>query len=197
MGDVLAKRLPNSGRIILSQISTGSAIPLAAILLLLLPNDPKTATLHGIVLFITGSIISWCGPATNNPIFAEIVPERARTSIYALDRSFETIISSFAPLVVGMLAQQVFGYKPIAEGSTGSQEIETDRQNAVSLAKALYTAIGIPMVICCIIYSFLYCTYPQDRDRVRLQMIEETDNSPSEEQQPLLEHDEGRIHSAK
>jgi len=89
-----------------------------------------------------------------------------------------------------MLAQQVFGYKSIAEGSTGSQEIETDRQNAASLAKALYTAIGIPTVICCFIYSFLYCTYPQDRDRVRLQLIEETGNSPSEEQQPLLENDE-------
>ncbi|XP_049405535.1 thiamine pathway transporter THI73-like, partial [Solanum stenotomum] len=196
MGDVLAKRLPNSGRVILSQISTGSAIPLAAILLLLLPNDPKTATLHGLVLFIMGSIISWCGPATNNSIFAEIVPKRARTSIYALDRSFETIISSFAPLVVGILAQQVFGYKPIAEGSTGTQEIETDRQNAASLAKALYTAIGIPMVICCFIYSFLYCTYPQDRDHVQLQLIEETGNSPSEEQQPLLENDEHGILSA-
>ena len=95
--------------------------------------------------------------------------------------------------MVGILAQQVFGYKPIAEGSTGSQEIETDRQNAASLAKALYTAIGIPMVISCSIYSFLYFTYPRDRDRVRLQLIEETDNSPSEEQQPLLEHDEHRI----
>ncbi|MCE3216681.1 hypothetical protein HAX54_007516 [Datura stramonium] len=196
MGDVLAKCLPNSGRIILAQISTGSTVPLAAILLLLLPNDPKTATLHGLVLFIMGSIISWCGSATNNPIFAEIVPQRARTSIYALDRSFETIISSFAPLVVGILAQQVFGYKPIPKGSTDSQEIETDRQNAASLAKALYTAIGIPVAICCFIYSFLYCTYPQDRDRVRLQLIEETRDSSSEEQQPLLQNDEHRFISA-
>ncbi|XP_059316107.1 uncharacterized protein LOC132066939 isoform X1 [Lycium ferocissimum] len=196
MGDVLAKYFPNSGRIILSQISTSSAIPLAAILLLLLPNDPKTAMLHGLVLFIMGLIITWCGSATNNPIFAEIVPERARTSIYALDRSFETIIASFAPLVVGILAQRVFGYKPIPKGSTGSQEVETDRQNAASLAKALYTAIGIPTAICCFIYSFLYCTYPQDRDCVRLQLIEETGNSTLEEQQPLLENDDHRLLSA-
>ncbi|KAK4353098.1 hypothetical protein RND71_028616 [Anisodus tanguticus] len=195
MGDLLAKYLPNSGRIILSQISSGSTIPLAAILLLLLPNDPKTAMLHGLVLFIMGLIVTWCGSATNNPIFAEIVPERARTSIYALDRSFETIIASFAPLVVGILAQQVFGYKPIPKGSTGSEEIETDRQNAASLAKALYTAIGIPMAICCFIYSFLYCTYPRDRDCVQLQLIEETGNSPSEEQ-PLLENDEHKLLSA-
>lgn len=65
MGDVLAKNFPNSGRIILSQISSGSAIPLAAILLLGLPDDPSTAAIHGLVLFIMGLIISWNGPATN------------------------------------------------------------------------------------------------------------------------------------
>ncbi|XP_015160389.1 uncharacterized protein [Solanum tuberosum] len=172
MGDVLAKHLPNSGRIMLSQISTGSAIPLAAILLLLLPNDPSTALLHGLVLLILGFCASWSGPATNSPIFAEIVPERARTSIYALDRSLETIVASFVP----MLGK--------------SKQID---KNAASLAKAMYTAIGIPMVICCSIYSLLYFTYPRDRDRVLLQQIDETGNSPSEEQQPLLEHDEQRL----
>lgn len=65
MGDILAKRLPNSGRIILSQISSGSAIPLAAILLLVLPDDPSTAFMHGLVLFIMGLIISWNAAATN------------------------------------------------------------------------------------------------------------------------------------
>ncbi|KAF3947633.1 hypothetical protein CMV_026260 [Castanea mollissima] len=189
MGDLLAKRLPNSGRIILSQISSGSAIPLAAILLLVLPDDPSTGFMHGLILFIMGLSISWNSPATNNPIFAEIVPEKSRTSIYALDRSFESILSSFAPPVVGILAQHVYGYKPVPKGSSDAVEIETDRENAASLAKALYTAIGLPMAICCFIYSFLYCTYPRDRERARMQeLIEsemqqlEEDNSPSREE---------------
>ncbi|KAK6791981.1 hypothetical protein RDI58_011062 [Solanum bulbocastanum] len=196
MGDVLAKHFPNSGRIILSQISSGSAIPLAAILLLGLPDDPSTAAIHGLVLFIMGLTISWNGPATNNPIFAEIVPERARTSIYALDRSFESILASFAPPVVGILAQHVYGFKPIPKDSTGSQEIETDRENAAPLAKALYTAIGIPITICCFIYSFLYCTYPRDRDRAKmdalidteLQRIDEIDYHPSDEENDKLQY---------
>ncbi|XP_073283392.1 uncharacterized protein [Primulina huaijiensis] len=175
MGDVLAKRLPNSGRIILSQISSGSAIPLAAILILGLPDDPSTAAMHGLVVVIMGLLISWNAPATNNPIFAEIVPERARTSIYALDRSFESILSSFAPPVVGILAQQVYGYKPLPEGSADSKIIETDSENAASLGKALYTAIGIPMAICCLIYSFLYCTYPRDRDRAKMDALIESE----------------------
>ncbi|XP_050206048.1 uncharacterized protein LOC126655790 isoform X2 [Mercurialis annua] len=65
MGDILAKRFPNSGRISLSQISSGSAIPLAAILLLVLPDDPSSAVSHGLVLFIMGLCISWNGAATN------------------------------------------------------------------------------------------------------------------------------------
>lgn len=110
-----------------------------------------------------------------SPIFAEIVPEKSRTAIYALDRSFESILASFAPPVVGILAQHVYGYKPIPKGSSDSVEIETDRENAASLAKALYTAIGIPIAICCVIYSFLYCTYPRDRERARMVALEESE----------------------
>ena len=65
MGDLLSMRLPNSGRIILAQISSASAIPLAAILLLGLPSDPSTAIPHGLVLIIMGLFLSWNAPATN------------------------------------------------------------------------------------------------------------------------------------
>lgn len=65
MGDFLSKRLPDSGRIILAQISSGSGIPLSAILLLVVPTDPSTVFLHGIIMFITGFCISWNAPATN------------------------------------------------------------------------------------------------------------------------------------
>ncbi|KAI8003544.1 Protein spinster [Camellia lanceoleosa] len=172
MGDKLSKHLPNSGRIILAQISSASAIPLAAILLLGLPNNTSTMLMHGLILFITGFCISWNAPATNNPIFAEIVPEKSRTSIYALDRSFESVLSSFAPPIVGILAQHVFGYEPVPEGS---KDIATDRANAASLGKALYAAIGVPMALCCLIYSFLYHTYPRDRDRARMEVLIESE----------------------
>ncbi|KAG6515068.1 hypothetical protein ZIOFF_025448 [Zingiber officinale] len=171
MGDLLGKRFPNSGRIILSQISSASAIPLAALLMLVLPDDPSTGILHGLVIFIMGLSISWNAPATNNPIFAEIVPEKSRTSIYALDRSFESVLSSFAPPVVGILAERVYGYKPVSIGQRGNSSPEADRENAASLAKALYTTIAIPMTLCCSIYSFLYCTYPRDRERARMDSL--------------------------
>lgn len=65
VGDMLSSRLPNSGRIILSQISSASAIPLTAILLLALPNNPSTMGSHLLLLFVTGFCISWNAPATN------------------------------------------------------------------------------------------------------------------------------------
>ncbi|TXG52816.1 hypothetical protein EZV62_021985 [Acer yangbiense] len=43
----------------------------------------------------------------HGPIFAEIDPEESRTSVYALDRSFQSVLSSFALPVVGILAQHV------------------------------------------------------------------------------------------
>lgn len=105
----------------------------------------------------------------------KIVPEKSRTSIYALDRSFESILSSFAPPIVGILAQHVYGYKPVPKGSSESEEIATDRGNAASLAKALYTAIGIPMALCCLFYSFLYRTYPRDKERARMDALIESE----------------------
>uniref|UniRef100_A0A0D9XD38 Major facilitator superfamily (MFS) profile domain-containing protein n=1 Tax=Leersia perrieri TaxID=77586 RepID=A0A0D9XD38_9ORYZ len=170
MGDYLAVRHPNSGRIVLSQISSASAIPLAALLLLGLPDDSSSGFVHGFVMFIMGLSISWNGPATNNPIFAEIVPERSRTSIYALDRSFESVLASFAPPVVGFLAEHAYGYNPISYGA-GVSNVGRDKSNAAALAKALYTAIAIPMLLCCFIYSLLYSTYPRDRERARMDSL--------------------------
>ncbi|KAJ4811284.1 Major facilitator superfamily protein [Rhynchospora pubera] len=169
MGDFLSRHFPNGGRIILSQISSGSAIPLAAVLLLVLPDDPSSGFSHAVAIFVMGFLISWNAAATNNPIFAEIVPEKSRTSIYALDRSFESILASFAPPIVGILAERMYGYK-IGDNNK-SDDPAINRENAASLAKALYTAIAIPMLLCCSIYSFLYCTYPRDRERAQMHSI--------------------------
>lgn len=122
-----------------------------------------------------------------SPIFAEIVPEKSRTSIYALDRSFESVLSSFAPPIVGLLAERVFGYRPDDKGTS----VEQDRENAKSLAKALYTAIAIPFTVCTSIYSFLYCSYPRDRDRARMQSLVESELQQMEHETSAMEDGDG------
>ncbi|KAF8648033.1 hypothetical protein HU200_065069 [Digitaria exilis] len=171
MGDYLAVRYPDAGRIVLSQISPLSAVPMGAVLLLGLPDDPSKGVSYAIVLFIMG-----------------IVPEKSRTSIYALDRSFESVLSSFAPPIVGLLAQRVYGYKPDDKG----ESVQQDRENAASLAKALYTSIAIPFLICTAIYSFLYCSYPRDRERARMQSLIESELQQMEHESTSLEDGDGR-----
>ncbi|KAK8642795.1 hypothetical protein V6N13_012127 [Hibiscus sabdariffa] len=69
MGDFLCTRLPNYGRIILAQISSASVIPLATMLFLVLPDDPSTCVMHGLVLNLNHCLssfcISWNAPAAN------------------------------------------------------------------------------------------------------------------------------------
>ncbi|KAJ1702612.1 hypothetical protein LUZ63_002391 [Rhynchospora breviuscula] len=189
LGDLLARHFPNSGRIVLSQISAASAIPSAAVLLLVLPDDPSTGISHAIVMFVIGLLVSWNAPATNNPIFAEIVPVKSRTSIYALDSSCESILASFAPPFVGALAEHIYGYKIGDFGRSDDPKI--NQENAASLGKALYTSVAISMLLCVSIYSFLYCSYPRDRERAHMDSL-----ITSEMEQIELESSEqARAHS--
>ncbi|KAG8047310.1 hypothetical protein GUJ93_ZPchr0008g13262 [Zizania palustris] len=177
VGDPVSRRFPNTGRIALAQISSASALPLGAVLLLALPNNPSTGVAHAVVFFVMGFAISWNAASTNNPIFAEVVPEKARTTVYALDKCFEAVFASFAPPIVGVLAERVFGYKPVSSDAS----VETDRENAAALAKAVYTEIAVPMAICCLTYSFLYCTYPRDRERVKRKLLIASDDQQCQE----------------
>ncbi|KAJ1702614.1 hypothetical protein LUZ63_002393 [Rhynchospora breviuscula] len=65
MGDFLAQHFPNAGRVILSQISSGSKIPLAGVLLLGLPYDASSGAIYAVVIFFMGLITTWEDAATN------------------------------------------------------------------------------------------------------------------------------------
>lgn len=108
------------------------------------------------------------GSLCDSPIFAEIVPEKSRTNVYALDRTFEVAFAAFAPLTVGFLAEHLFGYNPSSQKATpGSHR---DSANADALAGGLFLAMAVPFGLCCLCYGLLYRTYPRDRDRVRAEM---------------------------
>ena len=105
---------------------------------------------------------------------AEVVPEKARTAAYALDMCFESIVASFGPPVVGILAERVFGYQPrTASGGAA------DRENAAALGKAVFVEIAVPATICCLVYLAMYWTYPTDRRRARM-ILEEASGGDRE-----------------
>lgn len=98
-----------------------------------------------------------------SPILAEIVPQHLRTNIYAMDRTFEMSFAAFAPPTVGFLTEHFYGFKPRSrEGK--EQKSHTDLENGIALSKGLFATIAFPFIVCCAIYSFLYCTYPRDRE---------------------------------
>ncbi|KAG6547329.1 hypothetical protein Mapa_011266 [Marchantia paleacea] len=170
IGDRMAGWFPDTGRIIVAQVCTGIAVPFTAVLLLALPVDPSTALLHGTVLFAMGLFISWNTPSTNAPLMAEVVPQQSRTNVYALERTFASVVAAFGPPLAGLLSERMYGFVPIPKGTSHSVGVTIDRQNASALGKAIFTSMGLPFAICCMIYSLLYRTYPRDRDQVRAAM---------------------------
>lgn len=166
IGDYMGTKWPNGGRVAACQCSVLMGLPLSCLLLKGLPTVPvgdastnSLAMTYAGTMLVMGATISWCG-TNNSAIFAEIVPEDKRTSVYAFDRSFEGAVAACAAPVVGILAEKVFHYdaKEIAEGG-----IDHNLENAASLSSALLVSLIIPWGLCFFFYFGLYRTYPKDR----------------------------------
>lgn len=118
LGDAAARWSPRHGRVLVCQASVVLGALATLLMLRGLPRgyyvDPKSllppppmppttmksraaaAVPSYLAVFILGGLVNaWPAPACNNPIFAEIVPARSRTLVYAFDRSFEMVSGVF------------------------------------------------------------------------------------------------------
>jgi hypothetical protein len=188
LGDAAARRAPHRGRIFISQTSVFLGLPLSVLLLkgLPVPNagafiselgvSTTTTTgnavhvvLYGLVLLAMGLSISWSG-ANNSAMFAELVPERLRTQIYAFDRSFEGAVAACGAPLVGITAERLFGFKgSIAEAVEEGPRGRAHAANALS--NALLLCLLVPWTLCFLSYSFLYLTFPQDCKKAASKML--------------------------
>ncbi|CAL8468475.1 g8015 [Coccomyxa elongata] len=164
LGDVAAQRLPNAGRVIVCQVSVVAGAILTGIILKGLPHQNASSffAVYVTVFMLNGALNAWPAPACNNPIFAEIVPARLRTFIYAFDRSFEMAVAACAAPVVGKLAESAFGFEGTA-ATTG--DVGHDLRKAASLSSAMLVMTAVPWALCCLAYSGLYWTYPRDKGK--------------------------------
>ncbi|CAL5229213.1 g12496 [Coccomyxa viridis] len=162
VGDFSAKRHPQHGRIFACQFSVAIGIPFSLLILKGLPanGNPETVYLYAVVLVIFGCLKSWAGPCCNNPIFAEIVPPSMRNMVYAFDRCFEGALAACAAPLVGMLAEQMFGFTGTA---TRSGDPEKDLAQARALGSSLLVFLIVPWTLCLVFYSGLHFTYPRDK----------------------------------
>ncbi|XP_011099576.1 uncharacterized protein LOC105177960 [Sesamum indicum] len=174
LGGVIADRMshkyPHSGRIMCAQFSSFMGIPFSLFLIKAIPQEVSSYYTYATTLFLMGLTISWCATATNGPMFAEVVPAKHRTMIYAFDRAFEVSFSSFAAPIVGILAEKVYGYNP----KTVDPILGSTRE-AYALSRGLLSMMVVPFGLCCLFYTPLYWTFKQDRETARVASLKETE----------------------
>jgi MFS family permease len=164
IGDRAAKWRPNSGRIIISQISVFSGIPLTYVIFILIPMTTDSMMLYIVLGAITGLLISWCG-AQNYTIFSEIFEPEIRSTVYSVDRVFEGSVAALGTVIVGIIAGFLGFVAPSVEISQLPNAIRVT--NMTALAQGMFIAAVIPWILCLIFYTFVYKTYPGDRERNR------------------------------
>ncbi|KAK9866373.1 hypothetical protein WJX84_011358 [Apatococcus fuscideae] len=165
-GDTAARWAPNFGRILVAQFSVLVSLPLSVVLLKGLPTSgapsmDARSNLYGFVIFFFGLMISWCG-SNNSAMFADIVPEQSRSTVYAFDRSFEGGVAALASPLVGLVAERCFGFRgSLAETAEASSAAAM--RNAEALASSLLACLIVPWFLCLLFYTGLFWHFPRDK----------------------------------
>ncbi|XP_010446742.1 PREDICTED: uncharacterized protein LOC104729498 [Camelina sativa] len=171
VADKMARIYPNSGRVMCAQFSAFMGIPFSIILLKVIPQTTSNYSIFSVTLFLMGLTITWCGSAVNAPMFAEVVPPKHRTMIYAFDRAFEGSFSSFAAPLVGILSEKMFGYDARGiDPLKGSSVREAD-----ALSKGLLSMMAVPFGLCCLCYTPLHFVFQKDRENAKTANSKETE----------------------
>ncbi|RZC45532.1 hypothetical protein C5167_038476 [Papaver somniferum] len=172
LGGLIADRMsrvyPHSGRIMCAQFSAFMGVPFSWFLLMVIPQSVSSWSIFAVTLFFMGLTISWCATCANNPMFAEVVPSKHRTMIYAFDRAVEGSFSSFAAPIVGILSEKAFGYDPKAVSLTSGSVKE-----AFALSRGLVSMMSVPFALCSLFYTPLYWCYKRDQENARNAALKE------------------------
>lgn len=170
IADKLSQIWPHSGRIMCAQFSAFMGIPFSLFLLRVIPQSVSSYYTFATTLFLMGLTISWNGCAVNAPVFAEVVPAKHRTMIYAFDRAFEGSFSSVAAPLVGIISEKIYGYDSKSVDPVGGSAPE-----ALALSKGLLSMMAVPFGLCCLFYTPLYYIFRRDRENARLATLKEED----------------------
>jgi MFS family permease len=152
IGDKAARWRPNSGRIIVAQISVFSGIPLSYVIFEMIPRVTASFSLYILFGFLMLLLITWAGPA-NNAIFSEIFEPEIRGSVFSVDRIFEGSVGALGTLFVGLFADYL--------SVSGAPDA------AAALGNSMFVIALIPWILCLILYTLVYKSYPKDKTMLR------------------------------
>ncbi|MFN2302940.1 MAG: MFS transporter [Anaerolineales bacterium] len=146
LGDWAEHLSPKYGRTIIGQISIISGIPLSYILF----TQTASWSLWGIIglSFFTALMISWPGKGAKEPMMQGVVPPELRGTAFSITTFIESGFAAIAGVIAGSLADQI------------------------GLSEALLWTVPFPWIICAVLFSLFYLTYPKDAEKLRHLMAE-------------------------
>jgi MFS family permease len=144
IGDWAERVNPRYGRTIIGQFSVFSGVPLMYIFL----TQAANMSFAGLLALASGTalLIGWPGRGAKEPMMQAVVPPEMRSSAYSVVNLVEGVLSSFSSVIAGVLADRI------------------------GLTNALVWMIPFPWLICTVLFSLFYFTYPKDAARVRTRM---------------------------
>merc|ERR1719491_273413 len=129
------------------------------------PPEDSAFSYYLFLMISLGLFATWCGVGVNLPILSEIVKDDRRATIMAWEGALESSCSAvFGNAMVGVLAQNVFGYDLNNASKDASGHDPTKTQ---ALGHALMLVSFVPWMLCFLSYSLLHCTYERDLKFVR------------------------------
>jgi MFS family permease len=141
IGDYADKINGKYGRTVIGQFSVIVGIPLTYILFT--QAQHMSALQLFIFAFVTALLITWPGHGAKEPMMQAVVLPEIRSSAYSVVSLIEGGLSAFSGLIAGALADQI------------------------GLTRALLWTIPFPWVLCALVFTLFYFTYPKDAARVR------------------------------
>jgi MFS family permease len=146
LGDWAEQKNPKYGRVVVGQVSIISGIPLTYILF-----TQTTDWAFGAVValcFVTALFISWPGKGAKEPMMQGVVPPELRATAFAMTTFIESGFAAIAAFIAGKLA------------------------DSIGFTDAMIWTIPFPWIICALVFSLFYWTYPKDSVKLRTLMAE-------------------------
>jgi len=174
LGDKFSKKWPNTGRLGCAMLSMTLALPGMFFVFKFIPQDSQHIWWFATALFSVGTLGSWATPGCCRPIFSEIVSSKERGITFSIMLAVEGSIASLGAPLVGMLAEDIFGFKSHV-GSLDSLTAQERQSNLQALGNAILLVFVVFWFVGFAVYSIILFTYPEDRDRLVLHFQHDSD----------------------
>jgi MFS family permease len=145
IGDYAEKVSPKFGRAFIGQLSVFLGIPFTYYLFTQTENWSLIKL--AVLCFITALLISWPGKGSKEPMIQGVVIPELRSSAFSFITFIESGFAAIAALIFGILADKI--------------DIQT----------AMLWTVPFPWLICGVLFSGFYFTYPKDSKILRDEMM--------------------------